>query len=216
MQAVSEAGGIAMVLPAHGFADDAHALLERLDGVLFSGGPDIDPALYGHLPDPNLGPNVDRIADEYELKLVEAARELDMPVLAICRGMQALNVQAGGTLHQHLPDRTDLDHRPEQPPHEAAHAVIAAAGSPLHQITGRRRLHVNSVHHQAIDDLGSGLEVIAAAADGVIEAIHAPANRFCLGVQWHAELLTHREEHAPVIEALVHAAGGQRVLKIAA
>jgi putative glutamine amidotransferase len=215
VQAISEAKGIAVVLPAHGFADDAHALLDRLDGVLFSGGPDLDPATYDQLPHPRLGPDVDRTADEYELRMLRAARERDIPILAICRGMQALNVAAGGTLHQHIPDFTDLDHRPVAPPHEAAHTATVAAGSPLHTLTGHRRLHVNSVHHQAIDTVGDGLEVIARAPDGIIEAVHDPSLRFCLGVQWHAEVLTHRAEHAPVIDALISAAG-RPALRIAA
>ena len=215
VQAVSEAGGIAVVLPAHGFADDAHALLERLDGVLFSGGPDLDPKTYGQLPHPLLGANVERTADEYELNMVRAARERDLPLLAICRGMQALNVAHGGTLHQHVPDLTDLDHRPAQPPYEAAHDVHVAHGSPLHRLSGRRRLQVNSIHHQAVDTLGRDLEIIARAPDGIVEAICDPSRRFCLGVQWHAELLTHRPEHAPVVEALIKAAG-RPALKIAA
>jgi putative glutamine amidotransferase len=215
VQAVSEAGGIAVVLPAHGYADDAHALLDRVDGLIFSGGPDLDPSTYGRLPHPLLGPNVDRVADEYELSMLTAARLRGLPVLGICRGMQALNVVCGGTLHQHLPDLTDLDHRPEQPGCELAHAVTVEAGSPLHRISGHRRLRVNSLHHQAIDDLGAGLEVIARAPDGTIEAVHDPAKRFCLGVQWHAEMLTHLPEHAPVIEALIDAAG-RPALRLAA
>jgi putative glutamine amidotransferase len=216
VQAISEAGGIAVVLPAHAFKDDAHALLDRMDGLLFSGGPDLDPATYGRLPHPELGPNVDRHADEYELGLLRKARERDLPMLMICRGMQALNVAAHGTLHQHIPDFTELEHRPDQPPHDSAHEVHVTANSPLHRITGRRRLHVNSVHHQAVDTLGDGLEVIARAPDGIVEAVHDPARTFCLGVQWHAELLTHRPEHAPVLEALVHAAAGRPALKLVA
>jgi putative glutamine amidotransferase len=201
VQAISEAGGLPVVLPAHGFADDAHALLDRLDGLLFSGGPDYDPATYGQPRHPKLGPDVDRVADDYELAMLAAARERDLPVLAICRGMQGMNIVRGGTLHQHL-----LDHRQTHAPYEPAHAVTVAAGSPLHRLTGRRRLHVNSFHHQAVDRLGAGLEVIARAPDGTVEALHDPAARFHLGVQWHAELLTHRAEHAPVLTALIEAA----------
>ena len=206
MQAVQEAGGIAVVVPAHGYADDAHALLDRLDGLLFSGGPDIDPVSYGQPAHPQLGSDVDRVADEHEFALLGAARERDIPMLAICRGMQALNVDRGGSLHQHLPDRTELEHRQRYEPFEPAHAVTVAARSPLHRITGRRRLMVNSLHHQAVDRLGNGLEVIASAPDGTVEALHDPAAHFALGVQWHAELLTHRPEHAPVIAALITAA----------
>ena len=207
VQAIQEAGGIGVVLPAHGYADDAHALLERLDGLLFSGGPDLDPATYGQARHPQLGPDVDRVADEYELALLTAATARDMPLLAICRGMQALNVARGGTLHQHLPDLTELEHRQRHEPFEPAHHVTVAHGSPLHELTGHRRLAVNSFHHQAVDRLGGGLEVIAHAEDGTVEALHDPARRFALGVQWHAELLTHRPEQAPVVGALIAAAG---------
>ncbi|RKQ91021.1 putative glutamine amidotransferase [Solirubrobacter pauli] len=202
VHAVQEAGGIAVVLPAHGFGDDAHHLLDRVDGLLISGGPDLDPATYGQERHPQLGPNVDRVADHYELRMHEAARERDLPVLAICRGLQAMNVARGGTLHQHI-----LNHR-QTPvaPHEPTHAVSVAAGSPLHRITSRRRLAVNSFHHQAIDELGHGLEVIATAPDGTIEAVHDPSARFHLAVQWHAEVLTHRPEHAAVMRSLIDAA----------
>jgi len=206
-QAVQEAGGIAVVLPTHGFADDADALLERLDGLLFSGGPDLAPATYGQLPHPRLGPDVDRVADDYELALLAAATRLDLPVLAICRGMQALNVGRGGTLHQHLPDRTELEHRQTHEPFEPAHPVTVTAGSLLHRVSGHRRLAVNSYHHQAVDRLGAGLEICARASDGTVEAVCDPTARFCLGVQWHPEVLTHRPEQALLFEALLTAAG---------
>ena len=109
-QAVQEAGGLAVVIPAHGYLDDTAALLDRVDGLLFSGGPDLDPAVYGQDRHPKLGPDVDGVSDEYELALLRGAAERDLPVLGICRGMQALNVSRGGTLHQHLPDRTALHH----------------------------------------------------------------------------------------------------------
>lgn len=210
VNAVREAGGIAVVLPTHGFADDAHHLLERVDGLLFSGGPDLDPGTYGQVPSPLLGPNIDRAADDYELRLHAAATERDLPVLAICRGMQALNVARGGTLHQHVPD-----HRQTEAPHEATHAVTVAAGSPLHRLTRHRRLAVNTFHHQAIDTLGEGLAVIATAPDGTVEAVHDPTARFLLAVQWHAEVLTHRPEHALVMRALVDASARPRLSLVA-
>jgi putative glutamine amidotransferase len=205
-QALQEAGAIAVVLPAHGFIDDVAPLLDRLDGLLFAGGPDIDPATYGHERHASLGPDVDRVSDDYELALLREATARDLPLLAICRGMQALNVLRGGTLHQHLPDRTELEHRQTHEPYAPAHTVTVAAGSPLHRLTGRRRLDVNSFHHQAVDELGRRLVACAHAPDGTIEALFDPALRFCLGVQWHAELLTHRAEHAPLLRELVAAA----------
>ena len=205
-QALQEAGAIAVVLPAHGFVDDIEPLLDRLDGLLFSGGPDLDPATYGRERHPLLGSDVDRQSDEYELALLRAATARDLPLLAICRGMQALNVSRGGTLHQHLPDLTALEHRQAHEAFEHAHSVSVTPGSPLHRLTGRRELEVNSLHHQAIDDLGTGLSVCAHAPDGTVEAVHDPSRRFCLGVQWHAELLTHKPEHAPLLVELVAAA----------
>jgi gamma-glutamyl-gamma-aminobutyrate hydrolase PuuD len=107
-QAVAAAGGNGVVLPAHGSPRGVSALVRRLDGLLVSGGPDLDPATYGHARHPELGPGVDRDGDIYELAVLRVALATDLPVLAICRGMQALNVACGGTLHQHLPDRTSL------------------------------------------------------------------------------------------------------------
>jgi putative glutamine amidotransferase len=205
-QAIQEAGGIAVVLPAHGYADDVDALLDRLDGLLFSGGPDLAPAVYGQLPHPQLGPDVDRVADDYELALLAAASRRDLPMLAICRGMQALNVARGGTLHQHLPDRTDVEHLQAHEPFEPAHPVTVTAGSLLHRQSGHRRLAVNSFHHQAVDRLGAGLEICARASDGTVEAVCDPTARFCLGVQWHPEVLTHRPEQAMLFQALLTAA----------
>jgi putative glutamine amidotransferase len=207
-QAIQEAGGIAVVVPAHGYVDDTAALLDRLDGLVFSGGPDLDPAVYGAPRHPELGPDVDRVSDEYELALLAGAAERDLPMLGICRGMQALNVSRGGTLHQHLPDRTELGHRQAHAPFEPAHTVSVARGSLLQRLSGAIGLEVNSYHHQAIDRLGSGLRVAATAPDGTIEAVWDPAARFCLGVQWHPEVLTHRPEQAPLFASLVAAARG--------
>ncbi len=205
-QAIQEAGGIAVVVPAHGYVDDTAALLDRLDGLLFSGGPDLDPGVYGHVPHPLLGPDVDRVSDEYELAMLAGAAERDLPMLAICRGMQALNVSRGGTLHQHLPDLTALDHSQSERPFAPTHSVSVAPGSLLHRLADADVLGVNSYHHQAVDRLGAGLSVCASAPDGTVEAVWDPAARFCLGVQWHPEVLTHRADHAPLFESLVAAA----------
>jgi putative glutamine amidotransferase len=133
-QAIQEAGGIAVVVPTHGFVDDTAALLDRLDGLLFTGGPDLDPGVYGQARHPRLGPDVDRVCDEYELALLDGARERDHPVLGICRGMQTLNVSRGGTLHQHVPDRSELRHDQHAAPFEPVHAVTIARGSLLHRL----------------------------------------------------------------------------------
>ena len=137
-----------------------------------------------------------------------AAAERDLPLLGICRGLQALNVSRGGTLHQHLPDRSELAHLQRHEGFAPAHDVDVARGSLLHWLTGSDGLAVNSFHHQAADRIGAGLEVCARAPDGTVEALWDPAARFCLGVQWHAELLTHRAEQATLLQGLVDAACG--------
>ena len=215
-QAVQEAGGVAVVIPAHGFADDTQTLADRLDGFIFSGGPDIDPAVYGQTPHPQLGPDVERVSDEYELALLAAVGERGLPILGICRGAQALNVSRGGTLHQHLPDRSTLEHNQGHASFEPAHDVAVASGSLLHRLTGATTVTVNSYHHQAVDRLGRGLEICAVAPDATVEAVWDPSARFCLGVQWHPEVLTHRAEQAPLVRALVDAAQPAPALALAA
>jgi putative glutamine amidotransferase len=130
--------------------------------------------------------------------------------------MQALNVSRGGTLHQHLPDRTALGHDQGSASYEPAHGVSVAIGSLLHRLTGAASLDVNSFHHQAVDELGRGLLISAVAPDATVEAIWDPAADFCLGVQWHPEVLTHRAEHAPLVRALVDAARTAPALALAA
>jgi putative glutamine amidotransferase len=153
---------------------------------------------------------------EHELALLAGAAERDLPVLAICRGMQALNVSRGGTLHQHLPDLTALEHDQGHASFKPAHAVSVAAGSLLHRLTRATALDVNSHHHQAIDRLGAGLRVCAVAADATVEAVWDPSARFCLGVQWHPEVLTHRSEHALLFTAFLDAARSAPTLALAA
>ena len=155
-QALQEAGAIAVVLPAHGYVDDTAALLDRVDGFLMSGGPDLDPAVYGQDPHPLLGPDVDLVADEYEQALLRGAAERDLPLLGICRGLQALNVSRGGTLHQHVPGHLQT-HDAFKPAHDAE----VDRGSLLHWLAERDGLAVNSFHHQAADRIGDGLEVAA-------------------------------------------------------
>jgi putative glutamine amidotransferase len=157
-------------------AEDA-ATLAGLDGLLLAGGTDVDPSLYGAAPHPETGrPDLDR--DTLEGRLVREALEGDLPILAICRGQQMLNIVLGGTLHQHIEG-----HRSEE---RDAHRVAIAAGSRLHTILGQNELTVNSRHHQAVDRVGEGL-LVTAAAGTVIEAVEMPEKRFVVAVQWHPE-----------------------------
>jgi putative glutamine amidotransferase len=205
LEAVGRAGALAIAVPPMP-GPAIPALLERVDGIVLSGGPDIHPDAYGAAPHPELGPTEPPL-DAFELALARAADERDMPILAICRGAQLFNVARGGTLHQHLPDVVGdgVTHRQPGAPGEPVHDVTVAAGSRLAAILGRRHAHVNSFHHQAVDVLGERLTVAARAADGTVEAFEAVDRSFVVGVQWHAECLVDREEQAALFAALVEA-----------
>jgi putative glutamine amidotransferase len=205
LDAVAAAGGVPVIL-APLPARRLEAIIERLDGICLSGGPDLEPAYYGSEAHPELGPTEPEV-DLFELGLVRAARRRGLPILAICRGMQVLNVARGGTLVQHLPDLGEgIMHRQAGPASEPSHGVAVAAESRLARLAGAERIDVNSFHPQAIDRLAPGLEPVAWADDGVIEAVEAPGDAFTLGVQWHAECLTDRPEHARLFTSLVDAA----------
>jgi putative glutamine amidotransferase len=204
--AVQRAGGIPVVLPPIPPAD-VPALLNRLQGICLSGGPDLDPASYDARADAELGP-VEPELDAFELKLARAADAAGLPVLGICRGCQVLNVARGGTLHQHLPAVTDglMHHRQTEPGRVTTHTVDVERGSRLAEIVGAGELEVNSFHHQATDRLGERLRAVAWSPDGVVEGIEDPDAPFYLGVQWHAEGLVERPEHEALFAALVDAA----------
>jgi len=206
LEALGRAGALTVVIPP--MAGPAiPALLDRVDGICLSGGPDIDPDAYGAAPHPELGPTEPPL-DAFELALARAADQRDMPILGICRGAQLLNVARGGTLHQHLPDVVGhgVTHRQPGAPGEPVHDVTVAPGSRLAAILGGRRgTPVNSFHHQAVDVLGERLAVTARAADGTVEAFEAADRGFVLGVQWHAECLVDREEQMGLFAALVDA-----------
>ena len=206
LHAVEAAGGLPVVMPPLEL-DAVDPMLDRLSGVCLSGGPDLDPAAYRERRHPELGP-VEPELDRFELELARRADARGLPILAVCRGAQALNVSRGGSLHQHLPDRpgVTLDHRQQAHGSTVTHEVTISAGSLLARTIGLGEAQVNSFHHQAVNRLGTGLRAVAWSADGVIEGIEAPGRDFVLGVQWHAELLTERPEHARLFAALVAAA----------
>ncbi|HSO99278.1 MAG TPA: gamma-glutamyl-gamma-aminobutyrate hydrolase family protein [Solirubrobacteraceae bacterium] len=206
LRALEQAGAIPVVVPPLvGPALDA--LLDRVDGVCLSGGPDIHPAAYDAGPHERLGPTWCEL-DRFELALARGADARQLPILAICRGLQVLNVARGGTLHQHLPDLGDgqVVHRQSEAAEVTTHEVQICAGSRLAAIAGAHRLEVNSFHHQAVDQLGEGLLVTARATDGTVEGLEASDRAFTLAVQWHAESLTGGEPHAALFAALVDSA----------
>jgi putative glutamine amidotransferase len=208
-EAVRRAGGDTWVLdPA---ADRPEDVVRRADGILLTGGGDVRPSLYGEAAHPTYEP-AEPGRDEYELELVRRALDADVPLFAICRGLQVLNVARGGTLVQHIPDELpgSLNHAVREPLNAIAHDIWITPGTLLERLM-RERLEgdtcpVNSRHHQAVKKLGDGLVVTATAPDGVVEAVEDPTKRFCLGVEWHPENFYRTGEFRPLFEGFIQAA----------
>jgi putative glutamine amidotransferase len=211
--AISHAGGEGRVVHA---ADGVEAALAGSSGLLLTGGDDVDPSRYHEAPHPA----VVRVAperDEFEIALVIEARKRGLPILAICRGIQVLNVALGGTLVQDIASQVPgaIDHKLTVPPHqpfELAHEVWVERDSLLANLLRERLVdgdscEVNSRHHQAVSKLASGLRVTATAPDGIIEAIEDPSAKFCLGVQWHPENFWRTGEFRALFEGFLAAAG---------
>lgn len=206
LRAIEAAGGLPLVMPPMDPAA-VDPLLDQLSGICLSGGPDLDPETYGERErNAHLGPTEPAL-DRFELAISRAAGERDMPVLAICRGMQALNVSRGGTLHQHLPDLgLGVAHRQSEPGAVPTHELTLEPGSRLAEIMGSTEIETNSFHHQGIDRLGESLVPVAWAADGTIEAYEDPERSFLIGVQWHAELHMDRPPERALFETFVSVA----------
>lgn len=187
VSAVRQAGGLPVILPVSTDPDEAERLVVEIDGLLLTGGSDVDPYFYGEEPDPRLDmcwPERDRSEIELTRRVVAAGK----PLLAICRGHQLLNVAAGGTLHQELePAVNRIQHRQKTVASCVTHSVQLFEGSILRQIAQTDRLRVNSLHHQAVKAVAEGFRVSAMAPDGVIEAIESERHCFAVGVQWHPE-----------------------------
>ena len=208
-EAVARAGGDVRILD---YARDTPAdVVAAVDGILLPGGGDVLPAIYGEAAHPAFSA-AEAGRDDYELELARRALEADIPLFAICRGIQVLNVARGGTLVQDIPDelREALNHTLKEPPYAIAHDVWISSDTLLERLL-RERLEgdtcpVNSRHHQAVKMLGEGFVVSATAPDGVIEAIEDPSRRFCLGVQWHPENFYRTGEFRQLFEGFIAAA----------
>jgi len=204
LRAIERAGGLPVVLPPLP-AEAVAPLLDRLDGLCLSGGPDLDPDAYGaRTRHAELGPTEPTL-DAFELELARMADGRGLPLLGVCRGAQTLNVARGGTLHQHVEG-----HRQAELASVPTHEITIVLHSQVGRIVGCTRLEVNSFHHQAVDRLGAGLAVAACADDGTVEAIEDRSRAFFVGVQWHAETLIDLPSHRSLFRALVRAAGQTR------
>jgi putative glutamine amidotransferase len=214
-QAILHVGGEVRILDASMSVEDA---LSGIDVLMLTGGDDVMPSRYGETAHETVV-EAEPGRDEFEIALVNEARARALPLFAICRGIQVLNVACGGTLVQDIPSqvRGALPHSLKIPPHEPyslAHEVWLDKDTLLSRLMGERlsdadSCEVNSRHHQAVKDVARGFKVSATAPDGVIEAIEDPAARFCLGVQWHPENFWRTGEFRPLFEAFVEAASRQ-------
>ena len=206
-RAVMSAGGRPVLLPIQD-PDGAVDVVSRLDAVILTGGGDVDPTLYGDHPEEPTG-GVDRARDDWESAVLEAACRSQMAVLGICRGCQLLNVALGGSLHQHLPGVTRLDHLEAARRESPVHTVSVSPGTRLESLVGSAELEVNSIHHQGLDRLGRSLRPAATAPDGLVEAVEHTELPL-IGVQWHPECLVPAAGHLALFEWLVSAAGVRR------
>ena len=202
VDAVERAGGRALLVPPA--EEDIEETLDALDGIVFSGGADVDPTHYGAEAHPETDTPQTR-RDAGEMALLTAALDRDLPTLAICRGFQLLNVERGGDLIQHLPEEVGNDVHKRVPGQFAVHPVEVKDGSRLGGIVGATP-EVTSHHHQALGRVGEGLVESAWAEDGTLEAVEDPSKRFAVGVQWHPEA----GEDAALFEALVEQARAYR------
>jgi putative glutamine amidotransferase len=210
-ESVRRAGGEPWVLDPS--ADRPEEAIRAAGGLLLAGGGDVSPEIYGAAPHPSYHA-AEPGRDEYEIALIKCALGADLPVLAICRGVQVLNVAYGGTLVQDIPSEIAgaLEHKLDVPPNEPftlAHEVWLEKDSLVARLAGdgndAESRRVNSRHHQAVKELGAGLVAVATAPDGVIEAVEDPTRRFCVGVQWHPENFYRTGEFRSLFEAFVRA-----------
>ena len=209
VRAIAHAGGAPLLIPNLTDPILLRRLYEALDGLLLPGGADVDPGRFGEMPHEKLG-SIDAIRDETEITLARWAMEEGLPLLAICRGLQVLNVAQGGSLVQdiqsQIPDAQQHDWYAEFPRDHLSHSVTILPDAKLADIMEDTTLKVNSLHHQSVKVVAPGLLITAHAPDGVIEAAEAAEQPFVIGVQWHPEeLVDHRQHKHKIFVALIEA-----------
>jgi putative glutamine amidotransferase len=210
---IYQAGGCPVLIPLGGPVEAYAQLVQRLDGVLFTGGGDVHPAAYGSQPHPKVG-YVDEDRDRVEIATMHLAVERRLPILGVCRGLQVMNVAMGGTLFEDIaeqrPGSLEHDYSPGYPRNYLAHPVDIQSGSLLAQVLGVQQVDVNSLHHQAVRRLAGGVIPTAFSSDGLIEALELPGYPFGLAVQWHPEWLREHLVMRALFTAFIGAAGVQR------
>ncbi|HEX3015770.1 MAG TPA: gamma-glutamyl-gamma-aminobutyrate hydrolase family protein [Desulfobacteria bacterium] len=209
VQAVSMAGGTPLLLPVLNDNAKIEQYLKTCNGLLLTGGSDVDPVHFGNEPQQKIG-RVYPERDDFELALAEKALSRNMPILAICRGIQVLNIAAGGNIFQDIYSEVSgvLQHSQKAPRPYPWHSIELVEDSILARIFGAGALRVNSFHHQAVDLVAPGFRVAARAQDGIIEAIESMDKKFVIGVQWHPEsMVEQHEQFLKLFQAFVHASG---------
>ncbi|MCI8660454.1 MAG: gamma-glutamyl-gamma-aminobutyrate hydrolase family protein [Lachnospiraceae bacterium] len=207
LEVLKDCGGLPVILPLGIDGADGEQLVKMCDGILFTGGQDVDPGLYGQEVWEFCGERHGG-RDQQERELFREAFRADMPIFGICRGMQFINVMMGGTLYQDLPSQrgVGLSHRMKPPYDVRWHDVELVSESPLGKLLGEELIGVNSCHHQAIRKLAPGLKAMACATDRIVEALYCPDRRFLQAVQWHPEFSWRRDERQRrIMEAFVEA-----------
>lgn len=207
LELVDAAGGIPVIPSFQGGKAEVNRLVSLCDGILFTGGPDVDPAVYGDVRLPSCGTSMFR-RDRLEKLLLDEILPSGKPIMGICRGEQFINAALGGTLYQDIPTQrpTTINHHRHDARGEYVHEVNILKDTLLYEILGKERLMVNSLHHQAVRECAPVLRPAACSEDGFIEAVYMPGHPFCLGVQWHPELLfTHDSVQLSLIQAFIRA-----------
>jgi putative glutamine amidotransferase len=212
-KAISMSGGLPILIPLSLSNADLDALLVRLDGILLTGGYDIDPHQYGNQPHPKVE-GIDKDRDRIEIYLVRAIIQSPKPFLGICRGLQVINVAMGGSLYEHLPDQftgSIIHDNHHQVRDYLAHSVSVKPGSLLSQFISSNPVQVNSLHHQGVRRIAPELLQIAHSPDGLIEAVEMPGHPFGLAVQWHPEELLEYEEMRKLFQTFIHRCEGENL-----
>lgn len=214
--AIRGAGGIPVLIPSDIGEENWETVLGRFDGLLFTGGSDIDPQYFNGVPHPAVY-GIDKHRDSIELGFTRAAAAKGIPFLGICRGIQVINVALGGTLYTHIPDQLPGALQHDYPGEDGiparttlAHPVRLESESEFKRIVQEGELRVNSLHHQGIKDISTQLNAAAYSPDGLVEAVELPGHPFGVAVQWHPEWLTDQEPTQRLFKAFVAAAGRKR------
>ena len=211
--AIERSGGIPIIIPYTESDEMLNEYAELCDGVLFSGGCDIEPKRFGEEKKETCG-NIQKYRDALEFAFFKKAFELKKPIMAICRGIQVVNVALGGTLYQDIPSEipSEIPHRQKEPRNQPSHDVKIISDTPLMELIGKERMTANSFHHQSIKALGDGLEVMALSDDGIIEAVYYNGENYIRGYQWHPERLFEiNADNKALFDNFINASKGDKI-----